>query len=173
MLCVWWNSLQVVNYERLSTGPSSTKDMHSQQLELGEQPLKHCVLFPYENARLHVSRVASVTIQLLRLEILCHPPYSIFRSLDKELRWKSFAKEADLLSALTHFFGSKSTDFSFTARTLHTSGEGWEKCNEWRWGFLWRLIVCHICCISLFSNKSNTIFRCINRYILYLTAYCN
>lgn len=97
----------MVNYERLSTGQRSTTDVYSQQLGRGEQPLKHCVLFLYENARLPVSRMTSDTIQLLRLEIVFHLPYSIFILQDKELRLKSFANEADSLSALTDLFASK------------------------------------------------------------------
>lgn len=126
MLCVWWNSLQVVNYERLSTGQRSTTDGYSQQLGRGEQPLKHCVLCLYENARLPVSRMTSDTIQLLRLEILFHLPYSIFILQDKELRLKYFANEADSLSALTDFFASKHLIVFFLFLFLRT----WRKVGK-------------------------------------------
>ena len=129
MLCIWWTSRQVVHYELLPPGQTVTALLYSQQLERVQQALRQKepalvnrkgVLFLQDNARPHVARVARDTIQRLRWETLCHPPYSpdlaptdyhLFHSLDNHLRGKSFTCEADLRQALTDFFASKTPEF--------------------------------------------------------------
>ena len=129
MLCIWWTSRQVVHYELLPTGQTVTAVLYSQQLERVQQALQQKepalvnrkgVLFLHDNARPHIARLARDTIQRLRWETLCHPPYSpdlaptdyhLFHSLDNHLRGKSFTSEADLRQALTDFFASKTPEF--------------------------------------------------------------
>ena len=129
MLCIWWTSRQVVHYELLPTGQTVTAVLYSQQLERVQQALQQkepalvnrkVVLFLHDNARPHIARLARDTIQRLRWETLCHPPYSpdlaptdyhLFHSLDNHLRGKSFTSEADLRQALTDFFASKTPEF--------------------------------------------------------------
>ncbi|GFX93925.1 histone-lysine N-methyltransferase SETMAR [Trichonephila clavipes] len=79
MLCVWWTCRQVVHYELLLTGQTVTEDLYSQQLERVQQAMhqkepalvnRKGVLVLYDNARLHVTRVARNTIQRLGWETL-------------------------------------------------------------------------------------------------------
>ena len=78
------------------------------------------VYFEHDNEKTHVGKVVKEKLAELGLELLPHPPYSpdlapsdyhLFRSLNNDLRGKSFQNESDLKRYLQDFFNSKSREF--------------------------------------------------------------
>ena len=86
MLCIWWYQLGVVYYELLKPSETITREWYRTQLMLLSRVLKEKwshyqarhdkVILQHYNARPHVGRPAKTYLEMLKREVLPHPPYS-------------------------------------------------------------------------------------------------
>lgn len=144
MLCIWWDQKGVIYYELLKPGETITGDRYRQQLVKLNRALKDKrpdyakrhdkVIFQHDNARPHVAKPVKETLELLRWDVLPHPPYSpdiapsdyyLFRSMQNHLSDQHFNFFEDIKKWLDSWIASK--DELFFRRGIHLLPERWEK----------------------------------------------
>ena len=147
MLCVWWNTKGIVQYEVLESGQTVNSDLYCLQLERVNQGLIRKGIDPtktrllHDNARPHVSVKTQQKIEELGWRVLPHAPYSpdlapsdyhLFRSMEHSLRNMQFANIHDVRKWVGDFFASKPATFYDTGirnlrerckSTIATQGE--------------------------------------------------
>ena len=84
MLCVWWNSSDIIHYELLPTNTTVTAALYQDQLGRVATKLaiqrpslvnRKRVILLHDNARPHVAKMTHEKIVELGWEVLPHPPY--------------------------------------------------------------------------------------------------
>ena len=125
MLCIWWDWKGVLYYELLLENQTINSNKYCSQLDQLKVALhkkrpelvnrKH-IIFHQDNARLHVSLMATQKLSQLGCKVLIHPPYSpdiapldfhLFRSLQNSLNGKNFNSLEDYKRHLEQFFAQK------------------------------------------------------------------
>ncbi|UYV81040.1 hypothetical protein LAZ67_19002599 [Cordylochernes scorpioides] len=110
MLCIWWDQLEVVYYELVQRNESMTGEVCRRQLmclsrALREKRLQYAnrhdkVIFQHDNARPHAAACFETYLEMLKWEVLPHPPYSsdiasfdyyLFRSMQHGLADQQFS----------------------------------------------------------------------------------
>jgi len=86
MLCIRWEQLGVVYYKLLKSFETITGDPYRKQLMRLSRALKdkrqeynernNKVILQHDNARPHVSKSIKTYLEMLKWEVLSHPPYS-------------------------------------------------------------------------------------------------
>ena len=121
-------------------GDTITGELYCQQLDRVAVRLKgkqDRVYFLHDNARPHVSKVATQKLADLKWQMVPHPPYSpdlaptdyhLFRSMTHFLDGKKFEDQEDVKSAISDYF--ESLDHEFFQRGILSLGERWNKVIE-------------------------------------------
>ena len=109
MLCIWWDQLGAVYYELLKSNETITGALYRTQLMRLSQTLEEKCAYYYsrhdkiillhDNARPHVAAPVKTYLEILKWEVLPHPPYSpdiapsdyhLFRSMTHGLSEQHF-----------------------------------------------------------------------------------
>ena len=114
LLCIWWDQLGVVYYELLKPKETITGDCYRLQLRRLSRALKEKrllyeqrndkVILQHDNAGPHVAKPVKTYLEILKWEVLPHPPYSpdiapfnyhLFRSMTHGLAEQHFHSYED------------------------------------------------------------------------------
>ena len=130
MLGIWCDQLGVVYYELLQPIETITAERYQQQLMQLSLALKikrpqyakrhDKMIFQYDNARPHVAKVVKETLELLKWDVLPHPPYSpdispsdyhLFRSMAYSLAEQHFTSYKEAKNWVDSWITSKDEEF--------------------------------------------------------------
>ncbi|UYV64255.1 SETMAR [Cordylochernes scorpioides] len=144
MLCIWWDQLGVIYYERLQPNETITGERYQQQLMRLSRALKikrplyakrhDKVIYQHDNARPHVAKVVKETLEALQWDVLPHPLYSpdiapsdyhMFRSMTHGLAEQHFTSYEEAKNWVNVWIASK--DEEFFRHGIRMLPERWEK----------------------------------------------
>jgi histone-lysine N-methyltransferase SETMAR len=140
MLCVWWNTTEIVHFEVLESGKTVDSTLYCQQLERVNQAMVSKGLNPkktrllHDNARPHASVLTQNKIEELSWKVLAHALYSpdlapsdyhLFRSMQHFLRDIKFLNVDEVRNWLSDFFDSQPIEFY--ARGIRSLRERWRR----------------------------------------------
>jgi len=141
LLCVWWDYIGIIHFELMQPGQTITADVYCEQLDRLHEKLRlkrpalvnrKGVILQQDNARPHSAKRTQEKIRQLGWEVLSHHPYSpdmapsdyhLFRSMEHNLRNRTFGNVEDVNSSLTNFFASKDCNFFKTG--IYNLEERW------------------------------------------------
>ncbi|GJQ87375.1 hypothetical protein Trydic_g14522 [Trypoxylus dichotomus] len=109
MLCIWWDQVGINYYEQLKPNETSIGELYRLQLMRLSRSLREKrqekVILRYDNARPHVAKPVKTYLEMLKWEVLPHPPYSLdiapsdyhlFRSMTHGLADQQFRSYEDI-----------------------------------------------------------------------------
>lgn len=146
MVSVWWSRSGVVHHSFMKPGTTITASVYSKHIaDMMEQlAIKQPKLFNrsnpillHDNARPHIAKLTSETLQKLKLETLQHPPYSpdlaptdyyFFQNLDNFLSGKTFSSRDEVENAFLEFLASRPSDFY--SNGINQLPLKWQKCVD-------------------------------------------
>ena len=117
MISVWWNFEGVLHFELVPDGRAVNVELFCQQLNCVYDKLKEKypiavrrtrTLFQQDNAKIHTAKKTKEEFdELEEVEVLPHPAYSLFRSMQHFLRGRRFESSDDIEESCWEFFDSK------------------------------------------------------------------
>ncbi|UYV68422.1 hypothetical protein LAZ67_5004284 [Cordylochernes scorpioides] len=144
MLCIWWDQLGVIYYERLQPNETITGERYQQQLMRLSRALKikrplyakrhDKVIYQHYNARPHVAKVVKETLEALQWDVLPHPLYSpdiapsdyhMFCSMTHGLAEQHFTSYEEAKNWVNVWIASK--DEEFFRHGIRMLPERWQK----------------------------------------------
>ena len=128
MLYIWWDQLGVVYYELLKPTETITGDrtqlmrlsraLKDKRPQYNERHDK--VILQHDNARPYVAKVVKTYLEMLKWEVLPHPPYSpdiapsdyhLFRSMAHGLADQHFRSYEEVKNWINSWIASKDDQF--------------------------------------------------------------
>ena len=138
MISVWWNFEGVLHFELVPDGRAVNVELFCQQLNCVYDKLKEKypiavrrtrTLFQQDNAKIHTAKKTKEEFdELEEVEVLPHPAYSLFRSMQHFLRGRRFESSDDIEESCWEFFDSKPAEWYFNQ--IRKLADRWQKIVE-------------------------------------------